>query len=510
MKAINESSLITSLDSGSTKRLKSFRQRLSSDKLDVSFDKQVKEMVLEFSRKPDSVRAEIDYLNNLVDDRGVPFARSIKEYSLMEETWDQFAKHEKDSFRWAKSFQTAESVVRARYSTARLQALTYQSDDDIVDALTELGTSSGWTSISEGLSKKRDVIGGVKATFDEKVSRAMENGSFNSPMLPGVRTQCSGEYTDSGLRTGTCKHKTRPIWMVDVYTVIAERMWAKPLTNWLRSYPYSAIGKDDYALMKRIGSMRIMYENWISVDYSKFDSSIPSWLIDSAFSIIASAFSTYDAALLKVLKDDFICKNLITGDGVVYVNHGNPSGSGFTAIVNGICNEIMTETWAAYLHMSNKMSYIIMGDDNLIYFNTQVDKATIASYLMHNFGVKVNEDKTTLGKKGDDPEFLSRIWTIGGAYRHPNQLLSKLLFPEKWRNHNLCPPELVIYSYILAYPMGMRELIDVQKFLLFMKDRLKNLEVSPALVKLMPYNVQLAYETNHGVLPWLETRARSA
>jgi hypothetical protein len=292
--------------------------------------------------------------------------------------------------------------------------------------------------------------------------------------------------------------------MVDVYTVIAERQWAKPLTEWLKGYPYSAIGKDDEQLQRRIGSMRIRYWNYISIDYSKFDSSIPSWLIDSAFKVIASAFISQDLALLEVLKEDFINKNLITSDGLIHVNHGNPSGSGFTAIVNGICNEIMTETWAAYLHMTNKLEYIIMGDDNLIYFNGQVSKGVIASYLLHNFGVKVNEDKTSMGTKGDFPEFLSREWTNNGPYRHPNILLSKLLFPEKWRNHSECPAELVIYSYILAYPAGMRELIDVEKFLFDVKSMLKNVEVTPALVKLMPYNVQLAYELK-GYLPRITT-----
>lgn len=501
MRAINESSLHFSLDSGSTKRLKSFRKRLSSDQFKVVFDDKVIDLVIKYALKPESVREQLDYLNNLKDGDGIPFARSIKQYSQMNEVWEHFSRQEKDSFRWAHHYQVAERIVLERYSKARLSPLTYSSDDDIVDGLTDLGTSTGWTSIVDGKQKKRDVISGSYSSFESKIKEAKSEGSFNTPMLPGVRTQCSGEFTEEGEQTGSCKHKTRPIWMVDVWTVIAERMWGKPLTEWLKSYKYSAVGKDDFQLKQRISSMRLEKWNHISIDYSKYDSSIPSWLIDSAFKVIKSAFKHCDEDLLEVLKYDFICKNLITATDVVYVNHGNPSGSGLTTIINGICNEIMTEAWASFLNMSNDVDYIIMGDDNLIYFNGKVDKGIIASYLLHNFGVQVNEDKTTIGTKGDDPEFLSRIWRIDGAFRHPFILLSKLAFPEKWRDYSQIEPMLVLYSYILAYPMGMRELIDVQAFLKSSKDLLSEISLNKALVKFMPYNVQLAYEHNGGILP---------
>lgn len=511
MRAINESSLQSCLDSGSTKRLTSFRKRLRTDNSKVVFDDQTVNLVKEFASKPANVRVQLEYLDNLTDPDGVRFARSIKEYSKMEEVWNEFNKKEKDSFRWSKNFQTAERIVMERYSKARLRTLQYHDDQDIEDALTDLGTSTGWTSVVEGFNKKRDVIVGSFQHYKRKEDLAKREGSFQALMLPGVRTQCSGEYTEDGKQTNTCKHKTRPIWMVDVYTVIAERMWAKPLTKWLSGYAYSAVGKDDHDLFTRIGSMRISKWNYISVDYSKYDSSIPSWLIDSAFRVIKAAFVSQDEDLLNVLKDDFICKNLVTADGVVYVNHGNPSGSGFTTIVNGICNEIMTECWGSYLNMNSDLEYMIMGDDNLIYFNGKVDKGIIASYLLHNFGVKVNEDKTTIGSKGQDPEFLSRTWTLSGAYRHPNILLSKIAFPEKFRDHTKIDPIWVIYSYILGYPMGMKELIDVPRFMKYASESLRNFDVEKVL-NLMPYNVQLAYR-RRGCLPgltpkedWAKTR----
>lgn len=111
---------------------------------------------------------------------------------------------------------------------------------------------------------------------------------------------------------------------------------------------------------------------------------------------------------------------------------------------------------------------IIMGDDNIIFTMNQIDEDVMAKYLSNNFGVIVNSDKMDAAVlyEGEEPEFLSRVWTVNGVYRNPFELLARMCYPERRRNYKnkLMKPEYIIYSYILSFPLGMRELINVDKF----------------------------------------------
>lgn len=500
MIAINESQLKNSLDSGSTKRLESFRKRLSSDDHRRIFDYDVAEVIKRYSLKPESIDEEIDYLYNLSENRNgiiIPFSRSYKSYDMMKETWMSFMLPEKSSFAWNEHFQEAFQRVCGRYPH-KLKALVYSSDEDIRDATTDLSTSSGWTGVVTGKMHKSDVISGSYARLNAKIEEALTKGSFNCPVLPAVRTQCSGEYDESGVRTYQCKHKTRPVWMTDVYQFFAERMFSKPLTEWLKSYNYSAVGKDDSFISQWVHGNQIDGNSYISLDYSKYDSTIPSWLALKAFDVIEQSFELdiRQKSLLHVLANDFISKNLITADGVYHISHGDPSGSGFTTIVNGICNELITETWRSYLGIPY-LNYLIMGDDNLIYSSSKIDGGIVASYIMHNFGVKVNLDKTTSGGRYSSPQFLSRLWTTNGPYRNPNILLSMLIYPERAREYNKIQelsPEIIVYSYLLAYEAGMRELIDIERFRNDFYPKLKSIRWSQALLREFPYNLRTVVE----------------
>lgn len=499
MKPINESQLINSLDSGSTKRLREFRSQLKRDSFKTVFDDRIRDVILKYALYPNRVHSEIKYLDNLTDFEGVAFNRSTKQYEKMESTWAGFLCQEKSSFQWNRNYQTALKKVKDRYRVANLVAIDYKSDQDIIDSVTDWTTSSGFEGLITGKRKKVDFCDNVLNWWRDKAERAILDGSFNTPMIPGIRTQCSGEYTEHGERTDTCKHKTRPIWMVSLSTIIAERKWAKPLTQWLVNYSYSAIGKDDSYLTRWVANRRMKLKHFISLDYSAYDSSIPSWLIYDAFDVIAEAFGGISDPLFHIVRDDFIFKNLVTGDDVVYISHGNPSGSGFTAIVNGICNEIMTETWAAALGIP--VDFNIMGDDNLIYCDRVSYELIhwVASYLLHNFGVSVNTSKSSWGDYTKPPEYLSRIWTDGGAYRHENILLSKMLFPEKFRNYSKdgTSPELVLYSYYLSYPMGLIKLIDMPRFLTDNRLLVSGTAIENADYKVLPYIIRQRLEATN-------------
>jgi hypothetical protein len=317
-----------------------------------------------------------------------------------------------------------------------------------------------------------------------------------------MRTQGSGAYDEAGQRTGTWKSKKRAVFMVDVYTIIAESKFGYPLNEWLKEYSYTAIGKDDKWISRWVNSMRMEGYNFISLDYSKYDSTIPSWLIHSAFDVIRAAFSEYDSTLLSVIEEDFINKSIITGDGIINVHHGNPSGSRLTAIINGICNEIMTETWMEALNVHGVCN--IMGDDNLIYMPWRVDDALVSQishYITHNFGVKVNSEKSNSGSYKSDPEYLSRFWGYSGPYRNVGEVISLIAYPERFRPYNrkgvVLTPEMIIYSYVLAYRKTMDELIDTEAFLRDINFSFTSIRWTKEQREAVPYNIRVHVELNN-------------
>lgn len=505
MHPTNESDLQISLDSGSTKRLAQLRDGLKRGDDRRVYDDRAISCLLKYCYDERNVRWHLDYLNKLTDSAGIPFSRSHYDYESFKESWTGFLRPEVASFRWNEHYRAAVERVKERYSEAHLTPLKYSSDTDIEDAVTDWNTSAGWSKILTGKTKKREYLSDIFVQWSAATRKALEDGSYNCPIIPGHRTQCSGAYDDQGKPTNTCIHKSRAINMIDIMVIIAERKWAKPLTDWVGYYNYSAIGKPDEWITNWVWTQRVANRSYISLDYSKYDSTIPSWLIRSAFDVIRCAFTDDDSDLLNVLEEDFINKNIVTGDGVFFTNHGNPSGSGFTALVNGICNEIMTETWLHHFHL--KAFYNIMGDDNLIYLELPsikgqelIDK--VGSYILHNFGVVINPRKSSFGTPRDYPEYLSREWTTQGGRRDPGTVISLLAYPEGFREYDryeTLTPELVVFSYILAYPVTMNKLMDTHQFIRDTGLRVETIQWTKQARQQIPYNVRTYVEMKqHG------------
>lgn len=480
MKAINESDLRNRLDSESTKRLDSYQAHLLQGSDHYFRDKHVLRRISEYALpgKQEWLQGEFDYLSNLTNSEGRHYCRSYGEYDWLQDQFDHFKLPEKPSFRWNQNYQKAVEIVKARYAGANLRMVNYSCDEDVYDAVTDWSTATGWTRIVTGKQRKEQVLGGICSSLLERETRARSDGSFNVPIICATRTQASGAYYHvSGERTYNFKQKMRAVFMVDVYTVASESRFGKPMNEWISDYKYSAIGKDFRWIKLWIDKQRDNNMSWISLDYSKYDSTIPGWLIKSAFEVLAAAFRVYDEKLLWVLCEDFVNKNIVVGDEVFFTNHGNPSGSRLTALVNGICNEIITETWMQKFGITHA-SYNIMGDDNLIFLQRHVDEdfiEQVASYISHNFGVVVNTAKTEFDNVSVSPEYLSNTWMWTGPCRPVGELLERLFFPERWRDYGKgelqevmqagdLTPDHIIFSYCQMYPNIMNKFMDVGRF----------------------------------------------
>lgn len=466
----NADFLYNSLTAGSKNRLNQYRTNLSvtRGKDEPGFDSKVRDLVAKYVWNVDDFKEQSHYLATLRDGDGYLFSRNLKIYSTIEEAMARFSMKDHTSFRWNENYQQSLKSMKEIFSRNRFRPLNYGNDDDVIKALPKMDTHSGFFWIETGKKKKGDNMEGIHKRFQKELEGALENGSFNKPILIGFRTQASGEYEDDGSQTGKCKHKLRVVSMIDLIVIVAELMFSKPIQEFMSKETFYAGGKNETQISRIITDWRVRYSKFMSIDYTAFDQSISSWLIEDAFEVIKSAFilNEKEEAIFDIVVRDFIHKNFVLNEGVLESHKGVPSGSMFTQIIDTIVNVLVVNTF--FNSISSKADMIAMGDDNAIFTSANVSIDDLSSYINKNFGLVIKvEDKSNEGDtKKDDVKFLSRYWRFNGQWRSGNQLLSRLLYPERFRNYTSeVGPEHVIFAFILTYRLGMLDLMDISRFM---------------------------------------------
>lgn len=468
MHSLTESSLQFGLDSGQKRRLQQFRDSLASDRDKVIFDSKIAELLERYCKPSFSFSEKKDYLNNLRDENGHLYCGSYKQYSQIESQISRFSGKQHPYFGWNGSYQRAkERLISELQQYGKITQVTYRCDEDIRDILPREDTHAGFTFILTGRKHKGENLENICERYTVCEMEARRNGTFNRPIMPGVRTQASGAFDDStGEMTNTCKLKTRLVSMVDMMQIIAECKFAVPFQRLISYSTQYAGGKNDNGISRILFNLKSRYPFWYSLDYSHFDQSISDWLVKDAFEIIRKSFvGNFDEELYNIIINDFLRKNFITSTGIVYAEKGVPSGSMFTQIVDSLVNLLCVYTMLESLHL--KGDCIVMGDDNLLFVNSKVEPEIISQFISRNLGMELNASKFDFGTSRQSVRFLSREWRPGGQWRHPNVLCAKLLFPERWRPYDSgeCIPQEVLYGYILTYRWGMEQMMDVPQFL---------------------------------------------
>jgi hypothetical protein len=427
------------------------------------------------ARDPEFVREVHRYLSS------IGYNQSKYEYSKLEAQVYNFSPNNSEMVRpkyggWKKTLDKAVKDFKQELSGWKLRMLEYGRKDDIQAWIPRDDAHAGWSFIETGLRHKGDYRGDLLQTFNAKLEQAKKDGSFNTIIIPGSRTQTNPSYDpDTGEKLNEYKPKTRLVSMIDVFLVLCETMFAGPLQIWFGKQDWYAGGKNDdgiYSVLNRY--QRRHLKKWISLDYSKYDQSIPGWLIFIAFDVLEAAFDKslgWDEDAWRIVKNDFVHKVFLIGDNTLVESHdGVPSGSMFTQIIDTVVNRLMIMAYFNSLGIDkSQYSMIIMGDDNLIYLSVEVKKGDILSYIKRNFGVDGNETKSAEKSCDNPPEFLSRTWTSRGVWRLPEILIGKLIFPENYRRYTKSDPAeyrrqrlMIIHCYINDFPLGM-EWIDPSK-----------------------------------------------
>lgn len=466
MKPISMEQLQNNLSMGQQSRLRGYLSQLRADREKVIFDDKVVGLLRQYAFDVATIDSDLEYLDSISDDNGNPFSQSLRESGKLQEAIDQFAAENWTSFRWNRNYQMALKEIRSKLNIRNLTPLTWLNDDEVMSDLPKVTTHSGFSYLLTGKRNKGEYREGILQLLSKSEEAAKIDGSFNKPIMPGTRTQCSGAFDDeTGERTYQCKHKTRLVAMVDLFQILSELRYAKPFQQRFAQSRKYAGGKRPNDISIIISGLRNRFRHWYSIDYSSFDQSISDWLIRDVFSIIHDSFKVVDEELWQVIVDDFIEKNYISPfNGIVHSIKGVPSGSMFTQIVDSLVNLIIIQTYLFSIGVCGDM--IVMGDDNLLYTSDEIDLDQLSSYVLKNFGIRVNSVKSHSGDRYIDPIFLSRTWTCVGQERNPHVLVSKLAYPERFRVYSKdIGPEMVLYGYILEYMPSMSRLMNVGKFI---------------------------------------------
>lgn len=297
-------------------------------------------------------------------------------------------------------------------------------------------------------------------TKAESQTRALERGiqTINrekkpEPCLAFKRTQ----FND----------KTRLVWGYPYSMTVVEGLVAKPLIDMFKggctpmafAMPAGALGTK-----LRVASY---HKEWAySLDMSQFDATISASLIHIAFKILRTWFDVDEVEpvtgktvdqIFDLIEQYFIYTPIVMPDGNVYYgkDHGVPSGSYFTQLVDSIVNVIIGGTISSRFKLNvSRREVFVLGDDLLMWSNRRVDLDLIAQYANQTFGVKLHgSEKSQIFHYDDVIHYLGRDWDNGLPDLSEEEILKRMVYPESFRKYSKDPAERErqVHLMLLAY-----------------------------------------------------------
>lgn len=329
-----------------------------------------------------------------------------------------------------RPFETAayKGAVRAVYDTAgsKTRGKLPLSVDEVVESHILRDSYAG----APFFRRNEDVLdAGARLA-----RRIISDGRGFDPYVFGRRVQ-----------PGNGGPKTRLVWMAPLPTTIVGTRYSKRVLEALsrrRPFVWGLRGHEQGAIISEIESrFRYVY----SLDFSKFDSTVPSRMIDDAFRV-ARTHLDLDEGELGVWRryvNDFIHSRIIAPDGHVYQKHkGVPSGSAFTSIIDSIVNLILVSyMWEKVTgHSLPHDRVLVMGDDVIVGSNSRLSLSQLAS-AASDLGFVLSVEKSTItdksreSKRFDDnrTHFLGHWWVHSQPHRPERELLQRMVYPERHR-----------------------------------------------------------------------------
>lgn len=270
--------------------------------------------------------------------------------------------------------------------------------------------------------------------------------------------------------------KTRLIWGYPYSMTVVEGLVAKPLIEKFKggcspmafAVPAGALGTK-----LRVASY---HKEWAySLDMSQFDATISRQLIHIAFKILRTWFECDDVEpvsgktvgqIFDLIENYFIYTPIVMPDGNIYYgkDHGVPSGSYFTQLIDSIVNVIVGGAISSRFNLNVAKSEIfVLGDDLLMWSNRKMDLDKIAAYASENFGVRLHgSEKSKIYNRTEPIHYLGRDWEDGIPDLPVEDITKRMKFPESFRKYDKDPiirerqVNLMLLSYASTYRSAWR------------------------------------------------------
>lgn len=300
----------------------------------------------------------------------------------------------------------------------------------------------------------------------ESMTRALERGlqtlkreEAPEPCLAFKRTQ----FND----------KTRLVWGYPYSMTVVEGLVAKPLLDEFKG------GNTPMAFAMTTGALgtklRVAsyHKEWAySLDMSQFDATLSASLINWAFQILKTWFIMDEVEpvsrctveeIFQTIENYFIRTTIVMPDGKIYLgkDHGVPSGSYFTQLVDSVCNTIIAGTISHRfsLHVSRRELFVL-GDDLLMWSNRKVDLDKIAAYAKQKLSVNLHgKEKSRIFRFDEAIHFLGRNWENGLPGLDEEEIIARMVYPETYRKYSDDPKQRdrEVRMMLLAYAATYRE-----------------------------------------------------
>lgn len=312
-------------------------------------------------------------------------------------------------------------------------------------------------SASAGLTAYGCTKAAAKTRAIERGLQTLEGIKKPEPCLAFKRTQAND--------------KTRLVWGYPYAMTAIEGLVAWPINQRFKGgCTPMAFAMPSGALGTKIRVASYHKEWAYSLDMSQYDASLSTYLINKAFDIIKTWFNLDQVEpvsgktvgqIFKLVEDYFIHTPIVMPDGRVYYgkDHGVPSGSFFTQIVDSICNVIICGTISARFNLhANRREIFVLGDDLLFFSNRRVDLDLIARFAQQELGVKMHgSEKSAIFRFDSAIHFLGRDWENGIPDLDLAEVVKKMVYPESHRKYSRDKKEaerqckLMLLSYSAQY-----------------------------------------------------------
>nr|APG78313.1 RdRp [Hubei partiti-like virus 43] len=309
--------------------------------------------------------------------------------------------------------------------------------NDVFDYDLKIWSSSpGLPWIHYGYKTKRDVINNELSRkqirwFWHRVKR-------NEPVSPA---DCCAYVRSHLCELG--EEKARAVWGYPATITLGEAVFAIPLIEAYQKGKYPIAYGYDTAIGGCAKARARFSSGYISaLDYSKFDKTVPAFLIEAAFDILLTnidlgKYRDYGTAdvlqlhrMFDYIKRYFIQTPIRLFDGTRYRKQsGIASGSYFTQLVGSIVNYILLQWLFLKQHETPPEDCIVFGDDSLVRSKSEFSILRAQEHLKI-LSMRLNIQKSAVSTDISDLSFLGYNIGDGIPNKPYRNWMASLIHPE--------------------------------------------------------------------------------